>query len=84
MTLDQAKTLYRMAVDPDADFNVGIYEWPSIHEEMQQVVAAKSDRAAGKVIQWWDCWDRTDTATKQARLIRKEWKRICETARRAS
>jgi hypothetical protein len=48
-------------------------EWHDIADEMRAIVAAKSDREAGKIIAWWKCWDRTMTATKFAALVRKTW-----------
>jgi len=67
MTLSEAKILYIDAGGPD-DHNES--EWQDIHKEMQAIVEAKSDRAAGKTILWWDCWDAKHTATAFARRVR--------------
>ena len=73
-TDEQAKQLYRI-VDTKADevFPMDDEEWPTIIQEMRDVVAAKSDRAAGKVIEFWGCWDARRTATGDAKKIRKAW-----------
>lgn len=68
MTITQAKWLYIKAGGP-GDHTQS--EWKDIHREMEAVVAAKSDRAAGDIIRWWDCWDNECTATAFARAIRK-------------
>lgn len=73
MTLEQAKRIYTAAGGPSSH-TAG--EWEDIRTEMEQVVAAKSDRAAGLIIIWWDCWDRKHTATAFARQVRDEWARI--------
>jgi hypothetical protein len=67
MTTEQAMRLYVAAGghnDHSAD------EREHIRTEMQAIVAAKSDRAAGRTIDWWGCWDRTYTATAFARRVR--------------
>jgi len=78
MTIEQVKQLYISAGGPTDHQDS---EWTDIHKEMEQVVAAKSDRAGGKIIAWWDCWDRKKTATSFARKVRtsasgKERKKI--------
>lgn len=68
MTSQEARQLYVGAGGPD-DHHPS--EWDSIHREMEAVVAATSDRAAGRVIDWWGCWDRKLTATAFARRVRE-------------
>lgn len=48
-------------------------EYEAVAEEMREILAAKSDRAAGATILWWDCWDKKFTATKFAQAIRQRW-----------
>ena len=67
MTLWEAKELYCNAGGSQDQTES---EWRDIHSEMQGLVAAKSDRAAGKTILWWDCWDAKHTATAFARRVR--------------
>lgn len=60
----------------DYDYN----EQLDIRNELQQVIDAKSDRAAGNIVRWWGCWDRELTATKYARTVRqlwREWRKQC-------
>lgn len=68
MTIDRAKQLYIGAGGPS---NHSPDEWASIHREIEAIVAAKSDRAAGRVIDWWGCWDRRHTATEFVRRVRE-------------
>ena len=75
MTLEQAKQLYT-SQDPDASLCES--DWVHVHREMEEVVSAKSDREAAKVIEWWSCWDRYFTATRFAHRLRKEWERMNE------
>jgi hypothetical protein len=70
MTLIEAKNLYIEAGGPD---DHGASEWEDIHKEIQALVEAKSDRAAGKTILWWDCWDAKYTATAFARRVRNSY-----------
>ena len=74
MTLDQAKRIYEAAAGTDAHYSNA--EWRDVHAEVEQIVAAKSDRAAGRVIGWWVCWDRKYTATAFARKVRAEWRAL--------
>jgi hypothetical protein len=72
MNLETAKRLYMAAGGP-SDHDAA--EWDEIRVEMEAVVAAKSDRAAAKVIEWWGCWDPRYTATAFARRVRQEHER---------
>lgn len=73
MTLDQAKRIYIGAGGPSDHWPS---EWEDIRKEMEQVVSAKTDRGAGLLIIWWDCWDRKNTATAFASKVREEWRKI--------
>ena len=80
MTREEARKLYVGAGGPDSHQDS---EWESIHSEMAAVVAAASDRAAGRTIAWWGCWDRKFTATAFARRVRESHKKGEPNANRA-
>lgn len=42
-----------------------------IVKEMRAIVAAKSDRAAGEIIEWWGCWDDKFTPTRWVKRARQ-------------
>jgi len=67
MTKAEAKKLYIGAGGPDYHSD---FDWASIHKEMQAIVEAKTDLAAGRTIDWWGCWDKKLTATGFARRVR--------------
>ena len=74
MTEREAIRLYVKALESFGfvkyrDFDIS--DPAAIAQEMRDVVAAKSDRAAGAVIQWWGCWDEKYTATRFARRVRQ-------------
>ena len=70
MTIAQAKEIYVFAGgNPDHSES----EWNDITKEINAVVNARSDRAAGQIIQWWGCWDRKLTATAFARKVRLKY-----------
>lgn len=73
MTQDQAKKLYIAAGGPDDHSD---REWMDIHQEMEAICAAKSDRAAANTIRWWDCWDPKYTATAFARRVRQAYRNL--------
>ena len=68
ITLEIAKKLY---IKAGGETSHSANEWWYIHNEMEAVIAAPSDRAAANVIGWWDCWDDKYTAIKFARRVRK-------------
>jgi hypothetical protein len=76
MTIKQAKQIYsEMGCQMDYDLE----EWQVISDELYDVVSAGSDRKAGEVIEWWDCWGdgyKIKTPTGFARKVRQIWKRI--------
>lgn len=67
MTRNQARHLYIHAGGPDDHSEA---EWEEIHREMQAIIDAPSDRAAGRIVSWWGCWSKTNTATAFARRVR--------------
>ncbi|MBA4218986.1 MAG: hypothetical protein C0460_16825 [Methylibium sp.] len=73
LTLDQAKAVYRQAVDAGARDSEGEYWWTNVHREVQAVAAAQDLASAEEVIRWWHHdWSRVgDTARDAARRIRK-------------
>ena len=70
MTQDQAKQLYIAAGGPD-DYDDG--EWKQIHQGIEAICAAKSDRAEAEPIRWWGCWQPKYTATAFARRVRQAY-----------
>lgn len=68
MTIDEARKLYVAAGGHTEHSDI---EWEYIREEMEAIIAARSDRAAGRTIDWWNCWDGKYTATAFARRVRK-------------
>lgn len=76
MTIKQAKKIYK-ELDCHMDYTPG--EWRDVRDELELVVAAKNDKNAGKIIEWWNCWGdgyKIKTPTGFARAIRQIWKRI--------
>jgi hypothetical protein len=67
MNLHDAKRIYIAAGGPSDHQDS---EWVYIHKEMEAIVNAKNDRAAGKIILWWGCWEPKYTATAFARRVR--------------
>jgi len=68
LTLEQAKALYIYAGGPDDHPEE---EWRVIRDEMQELVDAESDEAAGETIQWWGCWNEQEyTAVIFAQRVR--------------
>ena len=76
MTIKQAKQIYK-ELDCYMGYTPG--EWRDVREELELVVAAKNERNAGKLIEWWGCWGdgfKNKTSTGFARKVRQIWKRI--------
>lgn len=44
---------------------------PTTLQEMRAIVAAKSDRAAGEIIEWWGCWDDKFTPARWVKRARQ-------------
>lgn len=72
LTLDQAKAVYRQAVDAGARDSEGEDWWTNVHREMQAVAAAANVSDAAAVISWWHRdWTMVgDTARGAAGRIR--------------
>lgn len=75
MTTTQAQILYRKAGGGE-DAYYSPDEWEDVRKEMETIVAAKSDISAGRIIEWWGCWDVKYTKTAFARKIRQAWKTL--------
>lgn len=69
MTEAQAYRLYLLAGCPD-EFAPGDSERKEIHRAIEEIIAARTDRNAGRVVDWWGCWDRKLSATAFARRVR--------------
>lgn len=67
MTLDEAKRIYIAAGGPDDHNQV---DWVDIHREIEAMIAAPSNFAAGRIIDWWGCWEPKYTATAFAKRVR--------------
>lgn len=72
LTLDRAKAIYRVAVDPKASDAEGAAWWAAVQAELGQVLAARSAGDASRVIAWWHHdWSMVgDTAKAAAQRIR--------------
>lgn len=72
MTTDEAKRIYREAIDATAGNAHGEDWWAAVAREMRDVCAAASIAAAADVIEWWHHdWSTVhDTAKAAAKRIR--------------
>lgn len=72
LTLDQAKAVYRQAIDTGARDSEGVEWWTDVHHEVQAVVAAEDLTSAEAIIRWWHHdWSMVgDSARAAARRIR--------------
>ena len=69
MTIIEAKAIYCAAGGPmDQDDHIG-----DLAREIEMVVTAPTDRIAGSIIRWWDCWTKRNTATAFARRARAQY-----------
>jgi len=82
MCTDQAKAVYREAIDRSASDDEGASWWGDVTEEIRQVVAAKSAKAAAPVIAWWhhDWACVSDTPLAAAQRIRTAAARLSKSA----
>lgn len=78
LTFDQAKRIYRAAIDSAARDDEGKEWWESVACEMREVCGATSVKAAATVIDWWhNDWSCVgDSATSAAQRIRAAAKSI--------
>ena len=70
MTLEKSKSLYMTVLGVNESYH-SASEWEDIHNELEKVVAARTDRSATRPIMWWGCWDRNFTAIGFVRKIRE-------------
>lgn len=78
LNIDQAKRVYRAAIDATARDEEGAAWWSEVAREVQEVCEAASVKAAAAVIEWWH-WDWAavgDTAKAAAQRIRRAAKSI--------
>lgn len=68
MTLEQAKSLYMAVADPPHEYDDA--EWRDIYDEMEAIVAAPGPKIAAKVVEWWEIWDKKNTAVRFVKRIR--------------
>lgn len=53
MQFDDAKAVYRRAIDATASDGEGKVWWAGVTDEIAQVVEAESDQAGAVIIAWW-------------------------------
>lgn len=80
MNLEQAKAVYRAAIEPgagDAD-PLGAAWWATVADEVRAVVDAPDARAAASVISWWHAdWRAVgDTPAQAAQRLRRAARRL--------
>ena len=67
LTLDQAKRVYRTAIDAKASDGEGLDWWTQVATEVRQVCAAETVKAAATVIEWWHHdWSAVGVSAKAA------------------
>lgn len=65
LTLDDAKQVYRAAIDPSASDDEGADWWIEVASEVRRVRAATLLNAAAAVIEWWHHdWSAVGDAAK--------------------
>ena len=53
LSVQDAKAVYRAAIDPRASDGEGEAWWASVHADVQGVVTARTSAAAAQVLAWW-------------------------------
>lgn len=78
MTLDEAKRVYRNAIDSTKTDAEGADWWIEVASEVRRVCAATSLKTAAEVIEWWHHdWSAVgDSAKAAAQRIRQAAKNI--------
>jgi len=73
LTIEQAKRIYRIAVDATMSDDQGADWWDKVVTEMRQVCAARSVKEGAAVIDWWhhDWSSVGDSANAAAQRIRQ-------------
>lgn len=83
ITLNEAKAIYRAAVDPAAGDGEGETWWTAVATELAAVIRANSVATAGQVIAWWhhDWTAVGDSPRAAARRIRRAARQIGQSYR---
>lgn len=78
LSIDQAKRIYRIAVDATAGDDQGADWWDKVVTEMRQVCDARSVVEGAAVIEWWHHdWSVVgDSAKAAAKRIRQAAKAV--------
>jgi hypothetical protein len=73
ISIEQAKAIYREAIDPRASDGESTSWWDDVRADVEQVVCARTERDAAAVIAWWHHdWSLcSDTPSEAARRIRR-------------
>jgi hypothetical protein len=73
LSIEQARTIYRDAIDPLASDGESISWWDDIRSEVEQVASARTERDAAALIAWWhhDWSLYSDTPMSAVRRIRR-------------
>jgi len=76
LSMEEAKTIYRAAIDSDASDGEGLSWWQEVRDEVAQVLDARTLAAAADVISWWhNDWRRVSdhprAAAKRLREVAK-------------
>ncbi len=81
MNLDHAISIYNEAIKPTAPAANGRDWWHQVHAELEAVVAAPTNAAAGAIIDWWHHdWSMVgDSPTRAAGRIRKAATKLLKT-----
>ncbi|WP_175924547.1 hypothetical protein [Burkholderia latens] len=72
ISLDEAKAIYRQAIDSRAGDGEGAAWWDEVADEVRDVVAARTIGIAAELIAWWhhDWTSVSDTPRDAATRIR--------------
>lgn len=78
LSLQDAKTLYRTAIDPRTRDIEGAHWWEAVRAEISAVIAAPSVHAAAAVLAWWHAdWSQVaDSPRGAAGRLRKAARRV--------
>lgn len=78
LTLDQARAIYRQAIERTVRDDEGADWWQAVHQEVIRVLAARNLAAAAAEIAWWHSdWGAVgDTAAAAARRLRQAAKAL--------
>ncbi|HHY6930524.1 hypothetical protein QZM43_32455 [Burkholderia orbicola] len=72
ISIDEAKAIYRQAIDSQASDGEGAAWWDEVADEIRDVVAARTIGIAAELIAWWhrDWTSVNDTPRNAATRIR--------------